>query len=190
MSPGPLDDSLRTHATIDPTGRWWDRRAGRCRRPNILVVLAADLGYADLSCYGRRDYDTRNIDRLAAQGVKLNQGYANSSVCSPTRVALITGRYQYRLACGLEEPQPPWRDTGLPPEHPTLPSLLRKRGYQTSLAGKWHMGVAPKYGPLGSGYDRFFGIYEGGADYVHYGLKMGATAASMRASVRRPRRAI
>ena len=70
-------------------------------KPNILFILADDLGYADLSCYGRRDYTTPNIDRIAAEGMKFTHAYANSSVCSPTRTALITGRYQYRLRVGL-----------------------------------------------------------------------------------------
>ncbi len=73
-------------------------------KPNIVFILADDLGYADVSCYGQRDYSTPNIDRLATEGLKFTQGYANSPVCSATRVALITGRYQYRLPVGLEEP--------------------------------------------------------------------------------------
>src|SRR5215472_709007 len=73
-------------------------------RPNILFILADDFGYADLSCYGRRDYTTPNIDRLAAQGVRFTQAYANSPVCTASRTALITGRYQYRIPVGLEEP--------------------------------------------------------------------------------------
>src|SRR5919108_4497588 len=72
--------------------------------PNIVFILADDLGYADVSCYGQRDYTTPNIDRLAIEGLKFTQAYANSPVCSATRTALITGRYQYRLAAGLEEP--------------------------------------------------------------------------------------
>src|SRR5215475_7145120 len=72
------------------------------RPPNIVFILADDLGYADLSCYGRREFTTPNIDRIAAQGVRFLQGYANSAVCSATRLALITGRYQYRLPLGLE----------------------------------------------------------------------------------------
>src|SRR5579885_3189490 len=90
--------------------------------PNILFILADDLGYADVSCYGRRDYRTPNIDALAAGGVKFTQAYANSAVCSATRTALITGRYQYRLAVGLQEPltaSSQRRHIGLPPEHPT-----------------------------------------------------------------------
>ena len=74
------------------------------KRPNIIFILADDLGYADVSCYGRRDFTTPNIDRIAARGMRFLQGYANSAVCSATRLALITGRYQYRLRLGLEEP--------------------------------------------------------------------------------------
>src|SRR5881227_1335661 len=76
----------------------------RAMPPNILYIMADDLGYADISCYGRRDYTTPNIDRLAADGMRFTQAYANSAVCTASRVALITGRYQYRLAIGLEEP--------------------------------------------------------------------------------------
>jgi arylsulfatase A-like enzyme len=93
-------------------------------RPNIVFILADDMGYADVSCYGRRDLSTPNIDRLAAEGLRFTQAYANSAVCTASRVALITGRYQYRLAIGLEEPLAA-RHVGLPPDHPTLPSLLR-----------------------------------------------------------------
>jgi arylsulfatase A-like enzyme len=132
--------------------------------PNILYIMADDLGYADLSCYGRRDYTTPNIDRIAAGGMKFTQAYANSSVCSATRVALLTGRYQYRLPVGLEEPLG-MRDVGFPPEHPTLPSLLKTAGYETMLIGKWHLGNPPNYGPQKSGYDHFYGLRGGGADY-------------------------
>jgi hypothetical protein len=102
-------------------------------KPNILYIMADDLGYADLSCYGRRDFKTPNIDRIAAGGMKFTQAYANSSVCSATRTALITGRYQYRLPVGLEEPLGV-RDVGFPPNHPTLPSLLQASGYGTMLS--------------------------------------------------------
>ncbi|MEG2631054.1 MAG: sulfatase-like hydrolase/transferase, partial [Comamonas sp.] len=106
-------------------------------RPNIIFIVADDLGYADLGCYGGRDAEfgpvSPVLDRLAAQGLKLTQGYSNSPVCSPTRFALITGRYQYRLRGAAEEPiRSDSRGSatlGLPPEHPTLPSLLRGGGY-------------------------------------------------------------
>jgi arylsulfatase A-like enzyme len=113
--------------------------------PNIQFILADDLGYADIPCCGRRDFSTPNIDRIAAEGVRFTQAYANSAVCTATRVALITGRYQYRLGVGLEEPlssrQP--RPIGLPAEHATLPSILRRAGYRTALTGKWHLGRLP-----------------------------------------------
>ena len=83
------------------------------------------------------------------------QAYANSAVCSATRLALITGRYQYRLPLGLEEPLAGKTDVGLPPEHPTLPSLLRNAGYATALIGKWHLGVLPTFGPLQERLRRF-----------------------------------
>jgi len=132
--------------------------------PNIVFILADDLGYADIACYGRPDLRTPNIDRLASRGTRLLQAYANSAVCSATRTALITGRYQDRLDIGLDEPLA-GRDTGLPPSHPTLPSLLRKSGYGTTLVGKWHLGLLPKYGPLQSGYDHFYGFRRGAVDY-------------------------
>jgi arylsulfatase A-like enzyme len=134
--------------------------------PNIVFIMADDLGYADLSCYGRRDFTTPNVDRLAAGGMRFLQAYANSAVCSATRTALITGRYQYRLPIGLEEPLAgPARHVGLPPQHPTLPSLLKKSGYATTLVGKWHLGFLPDFGPLKSGYDHFWGFRGGALDY-------------------------
>jgi arylsulfatase A-like enzyme len=142
-------------------------RAAERRAPNIVFIMADDLGYADVSCYGRPDYSTPNIDGLAKGGLRFLQAYANSAVCSATRVGLITGRYQNRLPIGLEEPQG-LRDVGLPPEHPTLPSLLRKAGYATALVGKWHLGSLPKYGPLQSGYDHFWGFRGGGIDYFRH----------------------
>ncbi|RYC29610.1 hypothetical protein D3273_23210 [Lichenibacterium minor] len=137
------------------------------KRPNILFILADDLGYADLSCYGRPDFTTPNIDRLAAEGTRFLQAYANSSVCSATRTALITGRYQDRLPIGLEEPLAS-DVAGLPPGMPTLPSILRAAGYRTALIGKWHLGFLPDYGPLKSGYEIFYGFRAGAADYYRH----------------------
>ncbi len=138
--------------------------------PNIVFVLADDLGYADLSCYGRH-FSTPRIDSLARDGALFTQAYASSSVCSATRVALITGREPGRLRAGLDEPLAfdHEESVGLPPGIPTLPSLLRQRGYRTSLFGKWHLGKPPKFGPLKSGYDRFFGMYSGYSFYFGHG---------------------
>jgi arylsulfatase A-like enzyme len=137
-------------------------------RPNIVFIMADDLGYADVACYGRPDLQTPNIDGIAANGFRFLQAYANSAVCSATRTALITGRYQYRLPIGLEEPLPVSRDIGLPPGLPTLPSLLKMKGYGTALIGKWHLGRLPKYSPLKSGYDQFYGFRGGAIDYFSH----------------------
>jgi arylsulfatase A-like enzyme len=144
-------------------------RAGEPPKPpNIVFILADDLGFADVGCYGRPDLSTPNIDHLAARGVRILQAYANSAVCTATRVGLITGRYQYRLRVGLEEPLAGNPDVGLEPSHPTLPSLLKRAGYGTTLIGKWHLGAFPKFGPLKSGYDHFYGFRGGAVDYYSH----------------------
>ncbi|MGI9066660.1 MAG: sulfatase-like hydrolase/transferase [Pyrinomonadaceae bacterium] len=142
------------------------------RRPNILFILADDLGYGDLSCYGRPDYQTPNLDRLAAQGVRFLNAYSGSPVCTPTRCAFITGRYPARTRVGLEEPLTERSDLGdkvktlgLPPEHPTIASLLKQSGYETALIGKWHLGYLPNFGPVQSGFEEFFGIMSGAVDF-------------------------
>jgi len=142
-------------------------------RPNLIYIVADDLGFADLGCYGGRPAGfgpvSPHIDALAAGGLRFTEGYANSPVCSPTRFALMTMRYQYRLRGGMEEPinsrSKGSPTLGLPPDIPTLPSLLREAGYATALIGKWHLGYPPAFGPLRSGYDDFYGIMAGGVDY-------------------------
>jgi arylsulfatase A-like enzyme len=140
-------------------------------RPNIIFILADDLGAADLGCYGGKTSFpvSPHLDALAAQGLRFSNAYSNSSVCSPTRFALMTGRYQYRLRGAAEEPlSSAARGTsaiGLPPEHPTHASLLKSAGYSTALVGKWHLGFAPHFGPRKSGFDYFFGASSGGIDY-------------------------
>lgn len=137
--------------------------------PDIVFIVVDDCGYADLSCTGQTGYHTPVLDRLAQHGVRFTQAYANAPLCTNTRVALITGRYQYRLKLGLVEPlRPAHRDEpemGIPAGLPTLPGLLRAAGYRTALIGKWHLGFLPKYGPLKSGYDEFFGIMGGYTGY-------------------------
>jgi len=138
-------------------------------RPNFVFILADDLGYADLGCYGGRSGCSPVLDRMAREGLRFTDGYANSSVCSPTRFALMTGRWQHRLRGGADEPiSSRSRGSsvlGLPPAHPTLPSLLRDAGYATALVGKWHLGYPPHFHPLKSGYQEFFGALSGGFDY-------------------------
>ena len=143
-------------------------------RPNIIFIVVDDCGYADLGCTGQTHYATPALDRMAAEGVRFTQAYANASLCTNTRVALMTGRYQYRCNLGLVEPlrwvQREMPEMGLPPEVPTLPGMLRAAGYATALIGKWHLGYLPRYSPLRSGYDAFFGIMGGFAGYyTHIG---------------------
>ncbi len=143
------------------------------KRPNIIYIVSDDLGYADLGCYGGREAGfgavSPNIDALAAGGLRLTEGYSNSPVCSPSRFAIMTMRWQYRLRGALDEPinsrSKGSSTLGLPPEMPTLPSLLKEAGYRTALIGKWHLGYPPHFGPLRSGYEEFFGIMAGGVDY-------------------------
>ncbi|HUQ51373.1 MAG TPA: sulfatase-like hydrolase/transferase [Gammaproteobacteria bacterium] len=136
------------------------------QRPNVLFILADDLGYGDLSCYGRPDYDTPVLDRLATQGMKFMSAYAAAPVCTPTRCAFMTGRYPQRFEVGLQEPltvrSPP---VGLPQAQPTIATRMRAAGYETALIGKWHLGWRPEYQPNRFGFDEFFGSLSGALDY-------------------------
>jgi arylsulfatase A-like enzyme len=135
-------------------------------RPNIVFILADDLGWGDLSCYGRPDYGTPNIDRLALQGTKFTDAYSASAVCTPTRCGYITGRYPARFKIGLEEPLVASNsNVGLEPNEPTIASLLKHSGYETALFGKWHLGFRPEWGPNAHGFEEFFGILAGAGDY-------------------------
>jgi arylsulfatase A-like enzyme len=146
------------------------------KRPNIIFIVADDLGYADLGCYGGRDADfgpvSPVLDRLAADGMLFTEGYANSPVCSPTRFAMMTARWQHRLRGANVEPLSRRSigssELGLPSHVPTLPSLLRESGYDTGLVGKWHLGHLPHFSPIKSGYDEFFGPMAGGVDYFRH----------------------
>jgi arylsulfatase A-like enzyme len=144
-------------------------------RSNIIFILADDMGWGDLSCYGRPDYRTPNLDKLATQGVRFTNAYSAAAICTPTRVGFHTGRYPARLPVGLEEPIPARRIlgdrvkiTGIPLEHPTVSSLIKSAGYETALIGKWHLGYLPDFGPLKFGFDEFFGIMSGAADHFSH----------------------
>ena len=144
-------------------------------RPNILFILADDMGWADLSCYGRPDYQTPNLDKLAKQGIRFTNAYSAAPVCTPTRVGWITGRYPARLPVGLEEPITEKKElgervktVGIPREHPTISSLIKAAGYDTALVGKWHLGYLPYFSPLKCGFDEFFGIMSGAADHFSH----------------------
>src|SRR5574342_680744 len=134
--------------------------------PNVGLVIMDDMGYGDLGSYGGPDARTPNIDRLAREGVRLTDAYANGAVCTPTRAALITGRYQQRV--GLEwvlTGAPADRETGLAATGTSLPALLKANGYATGLIGKWHLGWKPEFGPNAHGFDEFYGFLSGAHDY-------------------------
>ena len=143
---------------------------------NFVFIVADDLGYADLGCYGGREPVSPVLDALAAGGVRFVNGYSNSPVCSPTRFALMTGRYQYWIRGAGEEPltgraargNP---EIGLHPEVPTLPSMMRDAGHHTALIGKWHLGFRPHFGPDRSGYMHHFGPMSGGVSYFGHNTR-------------------
>ena len=130
------------------------------------MILMDDMGYADIGSYGVKDAKTPNVDRLAREGVRLVDAYANASNCSPTRAGFISGRYQQRY--GIEWPlgaMPGDSALGLPVTGMSLPALLKKSGYATGLIGKWHLGFKPEYSPNAHGFDEFFGFVSGAVDY-------------------------
>lgn len=139
-------------------------------KPNIIFIMADDLGYADLSCTGSHHIYTPNIDKLRIGGVLFTQAYSNSCICSATRTGLALGCYQDRFRIGLEEPLSPRSEHGLslPKNMPTIATVLKEQGYRTGLIGKWHLGEPPLNGPLSYGYDSFFGIAQGAADYFRH----------------------
>ena len=155
--------------------------AAAAKRPNVVLIVADDLGYGDLGCYGSRDLSTPAIDRLAAQGVRLTQFYANAPECTPTRAALLTGRYQHRIG-GLEcaigvgnegrYDEAKWLSDrhrlGLPSDTPTVGSILNHAGYETACIGKWHLGYDEPFHPLNHGFTRYFGPLGGGVDYFFH----------------------
>ena len=138
-------------------------------RPNVVLVVMDDVGYGDYGVYGVPDIDTPNVDRLAREGVRFTDFYA-APTCTPTRAALITGRYQQRVS--LEAPlgnaTTPARDQGLRPTGRSLPQLLKDAGYATGLIGKWHLGYRPEFQPNAHGFDYFFGFLSGYIDYYQH----------------------
>lgn len=151
------------------------------RRPNVVLFLADDLGYRDIGCYGNTVTRTPNIDSLAHEGVRFTAFYANAPECSPTRAALLTGRYQQRVgglecaigsgnvgrydeAMRLREAN----DLGLPVEEISIARMLKDAGYATAICGKWHLGYEPKFSPNRHGFDYAFYLVGGGVDYFHH----------------------
>jgi len=138
------------------------------KKPNIIVIVADDLGYADIGCHGCKDIPTPHIDSLAKNGVRCTNGYVSGPYCSPTRAGLLTGRYQQRFGHELN-PGPPSDTTievGLSLAEKTMPQRLKSAGYATGMVGKWHLGHAEKFNPVHRGFDEFFGFLGGAHSYV------------------------
>ncbi len=144
-------------------------QVGTARRPNVVLIITDDVGYGDLGSYGAPDIKTPYIDRLARDGVRLTDFYANGATCTPTRAGLISGRYQQRF--GLEWPlgaQAADSVRGLAVTGRSLPQLLKTSGYATALIGKWHLGWKPEFSPNAQGFDYFFGFKSGFTDYYEH----------------------
>ena len=186
IRPGSTRDSLhdvrrRDPLAIETMGRFATRRllpllvipascsevAPEASLPNIVLIVADDLGYSDLGCTGSADIRTPHIDSLAADGVLFTSAYVSASVCSPSRAGMLTGRYQQRF--GHEDNLGPtaFLDsmTGLPVGEKTIGDLLKASGYVTGIVGKWHLGVEPHFHPFERGFDEFYGFLQGGHDY-------------------------
>lgn len=137
------------------------------KKPNVIVIMTDDQGYGDLSCMGSEDFVTPHIDLLAARGARFTCMYSNSPVCSPSRAALLTGRYPGNagvraILAGHR------RASGLMNDTPTIASALKKQGYDTACIGKWHLGLAPECRPLSNGFDYFYGFMAGCIDYYSH----------------------
>lgn len=138
--------------------------AAEAKKPNVIVILADDLGWGELGAQGNKQIPTPNIDSIPANGVKFTQGYVSGPYCSPTRAGLVTGRYQTRF--GHEVNPPPTPTNGLPLDQKTIADRLKAAGYKTGVVGKWHLGVGPEFRPSQRGFDEFYGTL-GNTPFFH-----------------------
>ena len=133
--------------------------------PNIIIIMADDLGYGDLSIYGNKTIQTPNIDMLGNNGLLLTDFHSNGTVCSPTRAALLTGKYQHRVGVKGVISAKNHRHIGLPLEEKTFAETAKEVGYKTAIFGKWHLGYDPKFNPIEQGFDEYIGFVSGNIDY-------------------------
>jgi len=163
----------------------------RASQPNIIFILMDDLGYADIGCYGGKDIRTPNIDRIAVNGLRFENFYSNAPVCTPTRCAFITGRWQQRVGfeyamgngaeCFVRQSDEWVRSTdihgfGLPTTNPSIAKFLKSTGYATGAFGKWHLGMKDEFNPLHHGFDEYFGELLGHCDYYQHDYADGTHA--------------
>jgi len=140
----------------------------RASKPNVIIIYADDMGYGDLGSYGCKDIPTPNIDQLAAEGVRFTDGYVSAPQCAPSRVGLLSGKYQNRLGFEYNVPKddPKYSQLGFPRDEETVGDLMKAQGYTTGVIGKWHMGLSPDLHPHKRGFDEFFGTLYGSSYFV------------------------
>jgi arylsulfatase A-like enzyme len=143
--------------------------AERSARPNVVLIVGDDLGYADVGFHGCKDIPTPHLDALAKSGIVCTNGYVSHPFCSPTRAGLLAGRYQQRFG---HENNPAWlpenKSVGLPLDHLTIADFMKKAGYVTGAVGKWHLGAHPSFHPNRRGFDHYFGLLGGGHQYFDH----------------------
>lgn len=165
-----MGSSFRLHTIVVLAGLLLSGFSGAlAQRPNIIYIMTDDMGYADLGAYGAKNNQTPNLDKLASEGIRFMEAYSAAPLCTPTRTAFMTGRYPAQTPVGLYEPLTS-RDSiyGLSADYPSVASLLKDKGYETALIGKWHLGFIPVYSPTRNGFDYFFGFHSGAADYISH----------------------
>lgn len=134
-------------------------------KPNIIIIMADDLGYGDLSCFGSTFINTPNLDNMALEGMKFTDFHANGPVCSPTRAALLTGKYQQRVGIDGVVTAKHHRDKGLATSEKTFAESIKEAGYVTGMFGKWHVGYQKEFNPINQGFDEYIGYVAGNVDY-------------------------
>ncbi len=142
--------------------------SGTEQRPNVIVILVDDVGYGDYACYGHPTHKTPNLDKLASEGIKFTDFHSNGAVSSPTRAALMSGRYQQHFGIEGVITAASHRDVGLPLGTTTIASLLKSNGYKTAMYGKWHLGYPKENNPINYGFEKFVGYVSGNVDYFSH----------------------
>lgn len=139
------------------------------KSPNIILIMADDLGYGDISCYGSETIETPVLDKMASEGLKFTDYHSNGAVCTPTRAALMTGNYQQRAGLeGVIYARLDGRIYGISPDEKTIAEYFKDAGYTTGAFGKWHLGYKPEYNPVHHGFDQFYGYVSGNVDYISH----------------------
>jgi arylsulfatase A-like enzyme len=166
MMMGPCRVSTQAQAGVQAQGA---AAAPGTRRPNVVLILADDLGYADLGCYGSTIARTPHLDKLAAEGVRFTDAYSTAPLCSPARAGLLTGRYQQRFGFEFNVDREPPPDWGITENERLISEDLKAAGYATGMVGKWHLGPGEKRLPVKRGFDYFYGFIDGRHRYMEAG---------------------